>query len=74
MGYLCRECPLIIKVYLWYYRLLQTTFGGLRINSNGQLFTNIYLKYYGYFALILIITSEIYTGYLLYQTNIMKTI
>jgi len=74
MPFLCRKCPLLIKIYIWYYRLLQTTFGGLTINSSGQLTTNKYLKYYGYISGLMITSIDILAVYLLFQTHVMKSL
>ncbi len=70
MKFLFNKYPLIIKIYLWYYRLLQTTFGGLTVDSNGQLATNKYLKYYGYIVGILITAIDIYGLYIIIHSNI----
>jgi len=70
----CNKYPLIIKIYLWYYRLLQTTFGGLTIDSNGQLSTNKYLKYYGYIVGLLITAINIYGLYIIIHSNIIVEI
>jgi hypothetical protein len=73
MKFLLNKYPLIIKIYLWYYRLLQTTFGGLTIDSNGQLATNKYLKYYGYIVGILITAIDIYGLYIiLHSKNVVE--
>jgi hypothetical protein len=74
MKILCNKYPLIIRIYLWYYRLLQTTFGGLTIESNGQLATNKYLKYYGYIVGLLITASDIYGLYVIFQSEFVASI
>jgi hypothetical protein len=75
MKILCNKYPLIIKIYLWYYRLLQTTFGGLTIDSNGQLETNKYLKYYGYIVGLLITATDVIYGiYVVFQSDIIVSI
>jgi hypothetical protein len=68
------KCPLIIRIYLWYYRLLQTTFGGLMINSNGQLATNKHLRYYGLIVELLITATEILGLYLVIKSNLVVEI
>ncbi len=70
MKFLCSKRPTIIKIYLWYYRLIQTTFGGLTIDSNGQLSTNKYLKYYGYIVGLLITAMNIFGLYLFIQSDL----
>ncbi len=54
----------IIKTYIWFYRFISITFGGITINSNQKLSINRYLKYYGYFTAILIILFNILSIYL----------
>jgi hypothetical protein len=74
MKFLRSKCPLIIKIYLWYYRLLQTTFGGLTIDSNGDLVNNKYLKYYGFIVGLLITATEILGLYLVIKSNLVVEI
>jgi hypothetical protein len=74
MKFLRSKCPLIIRIYLWYYRLLQTTFGGLTIDSNGDLATNKYLKYYGYIVGLFITATDIYGLYAIFQTEFVVSI
>jgi hypothetical protein len=74
MKFLRFKCSLIIKIYLWYYRLLQTTFGGLTIDSNGDLATNKYLKYYGYIVGLLITAINILGFYHLFQSELVVEI
>jgi hypothetical protein len=50
----------IIKIYIWFYRFINITFGGITINSNQKLSINKYLKYYGYFAAITITLLNIF--------------
>jgi hypothetical protein len=69
MKFLRSKCPLIVRIYLWYYRLLQTTFGGLTIDSNGDLATNKYLKYYGFIVGLLITVTEILGLYSVLKSN-----
>jgi len=45
---------LIARAYIWFYRILGLTFGGVSINSENKFFVNKYLKYYGIFSSILI--------------------
>jgi hypothetical protein len=73
MKFLRSKCPIIIKIYLWYYRLLQT-FGGLIIDSNGKLATNKYLKYYGYIVAIFITASNILGHYLVLQSKLIVSL
>jgi len=42
----------MVRVYVWFYRILCITFGGIFINSSGKLCINKYLKYFGYFGSI----------------------
>jgi phage-related holin len=74
MEFLFSKCPVIIKIYLWYYRLLQTTFGGLTIDSNGQLATNKYLKYYGFITGLFITATDILGLYLVIHSNFIDAI
>jgi hypothetical protein len=74
MEFLCSKYPVIIKIYLWYYRLLQTTFGGLTIDSNGQLATNKYLKYYGFIAGLFITATDILGLYLVIHSDFIVAI
>jgi hypothetical protein len=74
MKILCNKYLLIIKIYFWYYRLLQTTFGGLTIDSNGQLATNKYLKYYGYIVGLLITAIDIMNLYFIVQSEFVVSI
>jgi hypothetical protein len=54
------KVSLIIKIYIWFYRLIGMTFGGLVINSNEKLVSNKLLKYYGILTFILIAMSNFY--------------
>ncbi len=74
MKFSCSKCPLIIRIYLWYYRLLQTTFGGLTIDSNGDSANNKYLKYYGYIVGLLITATDIYGLYVIFQSEFVASI
>jgi hypothetical protein len=74
MKILSNKYPLIIRIYLWYYRLLQITFGGLTIDSNGQLATNKYLKYYGYIVGLLITATDILSLYFVLQSKLVVSI
>ena len=42
----------IATTYLWFYRMIGITFGGLSIDSNGRFHINKYLKFFGYFYAI----------------------
>jgi hypothetical protein len=42
------KVALIARAYIWFYRLLGLTFGGISINSENKFFVNKYLKYYGF--------------------------
>jgi hypothetical protein len=55
-----QKVSLIIKIYIWFYRLIGITFGGLVINSNEKLVSNKLLKYYGILFFILLSISNIY--------------
>ncbi len=55
-----QKVSLIIKIYIWFYRLIGMTFGELVINSNEKLVSNKLLKYYGILTLILLLISKFY--------------
>ncbi len=52
MPKICSKVPLTTRTYIWLYRLIFITFGGVWIDSNGKLTVNKYLKYLGYFGFI----------------------
>ena len=54
------KCMTLIKILLWFCRILGLTFGGLTIDSNGRLFVNKYYKIYGYLFTIVLIIYDIY--------------
>lgn len=49
-----------MRCFIWFYRVLSITFGGIAINSNNRLYINKYLKYYGYFGTFLITITNLY--------------
>jgi hypothetical protein len=59
----------IIKTYIWFYRIISITFGGITINSNQKISINRYLKYYGYFATILTTLFNIFSIYLIFNSK-----
>jgi len=67
MPKFCPKVPITTRTYIWLYRILYITFGGVWIDSNGNLTVNKYLKYLGYFGFIVVTISSIigfiYTRY-----------
>jgi hypothetical protein len=67
MPKFCPKVPITTRTYIWIYRILFITFGGVWIDSNGNLTVNKYLKYVGYFGFIVMtiptILGYIYTRY-----------
>ncbi len=53
------KVPITTRFYVWLYRILCITFGGVMIDSNGKLTVNKYLKFLGYFGFIAINISTI---------------
>jgi hypothetical protein len=49
---LSSKVALMARAYIWFYRLLGLTFGGVSINSENKFFVNKYLKYYGFLCSI----------------------
>jgi len=50
----------IMKAYVWFYRIIGITFGGIAFNNEGKLYVNKYLTYYGYSTAVFITTSNIF--------------
>jgi len=48
------KVSLIMRIYVWFYRIIGITFGGLAFNEEGKLYANRYLKYFGHFTAIFI--------------------
>ena len=53
-------CLKLIKVLLWFSRIIGLTFGGLTIDSNGRLLVNKYYKIYGYLFAIVVTVYDVY--------------
>jgi hypothetical protein len=62
------KVALIARAYIWFYRILGITFGGISIDSENKFFINKYLKYYGFLYNIVIILYNI-TGFLVISTS-----
>ncbi len=59
----------IIRVYIWFYRLLGITFGGIAINSDEKLYSNRHLKYFGYLFALSFTTISITSFYFFVPSN-----
>ncbi len=70
MPKFCPKAPITTRTYIWFYRLLCITFGGVWIDSNGKLTVNKYLKYLGYFGFIAVTIGNI-LGFIYFQ-NLLK--
>ncbi len=55
-----RKVSIIIKIFIWFYRLIGLTFGGLVISSNEKLVSNKLLKRYGILTFILLSILNFY--------------
>ncbi len=53
------KVSIMIRAYIWLYRILFITFGGITVNSTGKISINKYLKYYGYFNFTALTTVNI---------------
>jgi hypothetical protein len=62
------KVALIARAYIWFYRMLGITFGGISINSENKFFVNKYLKYYGFLYTIVITLYNI-TVFLIFSTS-----
>jgi len=51
---ICPKVSFFKRTIIWFYRFISITFGGIAINSNGNLYINKYFKYYGFFGGFLI--------------------
>ena len=51
---------LIIQVIICLLRVFGITFGGIQVNSNGHIFFNKYIRYYGYFINMLLVIHNIF--------------
>jgi hypothetical protein len=56
MSKFISKVSLIIRAYIWLNRMLFITFGGAKIDSNGELIPNKYLKFYGYLSFTIFTT------------------
>ncbi len=71
MPKFCPKVPITTRTYIWLYRTLYITFGGVWIDLNGNLTVNKYLKYLGYFGFI-VMTISITLGFI-YVCGTLKT-
>jgi hypothetical protein len=62
------KVALIARAYIWFYRILGITFGGVSIDSENNFYVNKYLKYYGLLYTIVITLYNI-TGFLVFSTS-----
>jgi hypothetical protein len=53
------KVPITTRFYILLYRILCITFGGIMIDSSGQLIVNKYLKFLGYSGFIAMTISYI---------------
>jgi hypothetical protein len=72
MPKICSKVPLTTRTYIWLYRFICITFGGVWIDSNGKLTVNKYLKYFGYFGFIVMTICTI-LGFI-YVRKTLKTV
>ncbi len=72
MPKICSKVPLTTRTYIWLYRFICITFGGVWIDSNGKLTVNKYLKYLGYFGFIVMTICTI-LGFI-YVRKTLKTV
>jgi hypothetical protein len=68
MSKINSKVALIAKAYIWFYRILGITFGGVSIDAENNLFINKYLKYYGVLCTIGIILYNI-IGFIIFSTS-----
>jgi hypothetical protein len=68
MSKINSKVALIAKAYIWFYRILGLTFGGVSINSENIFYINKYLKYYGFLCSIGI-TLYNTTGFIIFVTS-----
>jgi len=54
MARICPKVSFSKRTIIWFYRFIGMTFGGIAINSNGNLYINKYFKYYGFIGGFLI--------------------
>jgi hypothetical protein len=54
MPRICLKVLFSKRTIIWFYRFISITFGGIAVNSNGNLCINKYFKYYGFFGGFLI--------------------
>jgi hypothetical protein len=62
------KAALIARAYIWFYRILGLTFGGVSIDSENKLFVNKYLKYYGFLCCIVATLHNI-TVFIIFATS-----
>ncbi len=68
MSKINSKVTLIARAYIWFYRIIGITFGGVSIDSENKLFFSKYLKYYG-FLFSIIATLYNITGFLVFSTS-----
>jgi hypothetical protein len=68
MSKIDSKVALIAKAYIWFYRILGLTFGGVSIDSENKFYVNKYLKYYGLLSSIGITLYNI-TGFIIFATS-----
>jgi hypothetical protein len=73
MPKFCPKVSITTRTYLWLYRGFYITFGGVWIDSNGNLTVNKYLKYFGYFGFIVMTISTIF-GFIYSQYSLMNAL
>jgi len=68
MSKIKSKVTLIARAYIWFYRIIGITFGGVNIDSENKLFFSKYLKYYG-FLFSIVATLYNITGFLVFSTS-----
>ena len=60
IDFLNRKFIFIAKSFLWFHRIIGLTFGGLAINSSGNISINRFYKFYGFCITAFSICLDIY--------------
>jgi hypothetical protein len=68
MSKINSKVVLIAKAYIWFYRILGLTFGGVSIDSENKFYVNKYLKHYGFLCSIGITLYNI-IGFIIFATS-----
>jgi hypothetical protein len=68
MSKIDSKFALIARAYIWFYRILGITFGGVSIDSENNFYVNKYLKYYGFLYTIVITLCSV-TVFLVFSTS-----